>query len=193
MARYQTSCVLGKPASKPSSEIYSRIFTAHGNDNGGLWTASSVSELSPIIDSMYTGTDSVSTHLMYAAEYHATMRWLTDSGAVSEFEETDLASWGNFTDSQFYHNGILKESGVSELVETGAITQPSNRHKKNNIYDIVGNVGQIMYNIHTNGNYLYTVGFWWSYGGSKYDMFASDLTPGLHSSRVGSRITFYIK
>ncbi len=73
-------------------------------------------------------SETLTTHLMYGAEYDTREKWAIETGAVTREELVeDSTKLGNYCDNKDYPYGILKTG------EEGCI---------NNIYGFVGNVGE---------------------------------------------------
>ena len=105
---------------------------------------------------MYSGSDSVVSHLMYAAEMRRVLRWFVETGSLNWSQiNNNSTSWGNYQSSQItgvtkYHeynasmysssytisSGTTKTSGTAWRFATGN----TDYTKVNNIYDLAGNI-----------------------------------------------------
>ena len=123
-ASYDDSVSGGRVASK-KSENTNRTGSSDALEDGMLWNYVSQIEALEKSKEMYTG---IST-LLTGAAWDRTLGWLQETGAVSSIEiVVDSSTWGNYLDDTFTNN--------INLINTGEYDET----KRNNIYDIAGNV-----------------------------------------------------
>ena len=126
IARYEASYENGNVVSKVSTST--RTSSSTTLTNGMLWNYISQTDALSKSNAMYTSSEFTSS-LLTGAAWDRTLSWLEETGAVTSFEiVVDSKTWGNYTDDTF--------SGTTGLINTGAYNQT----KKNNIYDLAGNL-----------------------------------------------------
>ena len=124
IARYEASYQDGNVVSKESTVAN----TSSSLENGKLWNNISQTDALSKSNSMYTSSEFTSS-LLTGAAWDRILSWLEETGAVTSFQIVgDSKTWGNYSDDTF--------SGTTGLINTGAYNQT----KKNNIYDLAGNL-----------------------------------------------------
>ena len=75
--------------------------------------------------------------LMFGMQWDLVLKYLETKGVAPEDLKVDSTSWGNYLNSEIKNNeGIIKNKNKSKLLKTGV----SENTKKQNIYDLAGNV-----------------------------------------------------
>mgnify|MGYP004695463523 CR=1 FL=1 len=91
--------------------------------------------------------DIIKTSMILGSLWDETLEWFIESGAIKKYDSIGYrsSSWGNYWGATFKYiaqnaeNPVeteTKESGLNRIIPTGS----TNYTKKNNIYDIAGNV-----------------------------------------------------
>ena len=189
IARYEASDENGKAASKPGTTA---------------WDCVEHSTATKACGKVYSADAKVSAHMVSGAEWDSTLQWFKQT--VPEFNNSDVAigtnstEWGNYKDISFKYGEslITKNSGVSIVTKTGEITGPLNRHMKNNIYDMAGNINEwTLEKYGTSGtNYAVRGGGWYTdYSGNAKQVAARTMmyAGSDNYSGVGFRMALYIK
>ena len=126
IARYEASYENGNVVSKVSTST--RTSSSTTLTNGMLWNYITQTEALSKSNAMYSSSEFTSS-LLTGAAWDRTLSWLEETGAVNIFEIVgDSKTWGNYEDDTF--------SGTTSLINTGSYNQT----KKNNIYDLAGNL-----------------------------------------------------
>ena len=126
IARYEASYENGNVVSKVSTVANE----SSSVENGKLWNNISQDEALSKSKAMYASSEFTSS-LLTGAAWDRTLSWLEETGAVSTVEIVgNSKTWGNYNDDTF--------SNTTELINTGAYNQT----KKNNIYDLAGNLAE---------------------------------------------------
>ena len=135
IARYQASYENFKLVSKKSKIAVETWSEPNGKLYNNVTQATAIAECSY----MYNSGAKVVAHIPYGAEWDSTLQWLKQT----VFNNTDMAigedskGWGNYKDAIFtYGANLTKVAGTSTIINTG----DTEYSKKNNIYDIAGNL-----------------------------------------------------
>ena len=107
---------------------------------------------------MYRTSTSVTSCLINSAAWDRTLNWLVETNAITKAEMFgDSSSWGNY-----YNNSISEftTQNNSTLLNTG-ITDYT---KKNNIYDLAGNLAEWSTEADSSGNVVFRGGHYTLYG-----------------------------
>ena len=127
IARYEASYQKEKAASKVSTST--RISRSTQLKDGMLWNCINYDDALSASENMYT-SEEFTSFLPTGAAWDRTLGWLVETGAVTQDEILDSTSWGNYNDDTF--------SNTTGLINTGKYGQT----KKNNIFDLAGNLGE---------------------------------------------------
>jgi len=192
IARYEASYKDGKPASVKSADG-SAIPWA--NTNGRLWNWISQTEAITVCEDMYGVEASVVSHLPYGAEWDSTLQWFkeTEFSNSNTSIASDSSSWGNFLSSTFKYGTslITKHPGDHEVIlSSGVITDPPNKHRVKNIYDMAGNLYEWTQENLLRGGSI-NVNYDGMYGG--YTAASRTFMPISDGQNFGFRIAIYIK
>ena len=120
-----------------------------------------------------TSNENIKTNMIYGCLWDETLQWFRESGAKTDEEIYNSATWGNHQDSEgfTYYTNVAGSTGSktqnsSKMTPTGA----TERNKANNIYDMAGNVWE------------WTMESYSTYcrirRGGEYDNYASDYSVG---------------
>ena len=168
-----------KPYSKQSTVAKDDMFLTNEKH---LWNYVIYSEALAACENMYN-ISSVTSHLPYDAQWEATLQWLINSGALKENEvNNDSRSWGQYNNSTF-------PNWSAGLKNTGCQTAT----KKNNIFDLAGNLGELVQRVE-NGKVASRGGRFLNPGNeaTAKHVFWSDNTPTGKNGMIGFRTTLYI-
>ena len=86
--------------------------------------------------------ENVKSNIIWGCLWDETLQWFRESGAKTDEELYNPATWGNYRISTFRYyentteNQIVKSRGSETMVPTGSAEQ----NKANNVYDMAGNV-----------------------------------------------------
>ncbi len=90
-----------------------------------------------------TSNENIKANMIYGCLWDETLQWFRESGAKTDEEIYNSATWGNHKDSEgfTYYTNVAGSTGSktqnsSKMTPTGA----TERNKANNIYDMAGNV-----------------------------------------------------
>ncbi len=124
-----------------------------------------------------TSNENIKTNMIYGCLWDETLQWFRESGAKTDEEIYNSATWGNHKDSEgfTYYTNVAGSTGSktqnsSKMTPTGA----TERNKANNIYDMAGNVWEWTMESYSTGRRTRR-------GGSSYDN-ASGYSVGLRGS-----------
>jgi prepilin-type N-terminal cleavage/methylation domain-containing protein len=149
--RYEASVNGADASAMAKSTVNSVPWTSAVTSPVPLATFNIAKDRSESMGTDYGYTSNVKTHLLYGAEWDTTVAWLISSGVItgdltngalvetpSDLQEFNGADWGN------YNNDTLGILGTP--ANTGAYEST----KKNNIYDLSGNVWEWTMEVNTN-------------------------------------------
>ena len=137
--------------------------------------------------------ENVKANIIWGCLWDETLQWFRESGAKTDAEIYNSATWGNHKDSEgfTYYTNVAgstgsKMKGSGKSIPTGS----TERNKANNIYDMAGN--QWEWTLEGNGVYNRRIrGGFCNYGASVYSVgYRVDYIP---FSTNASRAYFYIK
>ena len=137
--------------------------------------------------------ENLKANIIYGCLWDETLQWFRESGAKTDEDIYNSASWGNHKDSEgfTYYTNVAGSTGSKTQNSGKSIpTGSTERNKANNIYDMAGNQwewtleGYGLYNRRRRGGYYYND--------------ASDFSVGYRVSNdpdytLASRAYFYIK
>ena len=137
--------------------------------------------------------ENLKANIIYGCLWDETLQWFRESGAKTDEDIYNSASWGNHKDSEgfTYYTNVAGSTGSKTQNSGKSIpTGSTERNKANNIYDMAGNQWEWTLEGYGNGNR--------SYRGGSYHYFASDYSVGYRGgydplSTNASRAYFYIK
>ena len=137
--------------------------------------------------------ENLKANIIYGCLWDETLQWFRESGAKTDEEIYNSATWGNHLDSEgfTYYTNVAgstgsKTKGSGKSIPTGS----TERNKANNIYDMAGN--QWEWTLEGNGNNSRRI------RGGNYNGSASGFSVGYRGSydpydTNASRAYFYIK
>ncbi len=137
--------------------------------------------------------ENLKANIIWGCLWDETLQWFRESGAKTDEEIYNSATWGNHLDSEgfTYYTNVAgstgsKTKGSGKSIPTGS----TERNKANNIYDMAGN--QWEWTLEGSGNFSRRV------RGGYCDCGASDYSVGYRSGYIpnvtnASRAYFYIK
>ncbi len=137
--------------------------------------------------------ENLKANIIYGCLWDETLQWFRESGAKTDEDIYNSATWGNHKDSEnfTYYTNVAgstgsKTKGSGKSIPTGS----TERNKANNIYDMAGN--QWEWTLEGYGNYNRSL------RGGNYSSGASDYSVGSRSNDYpnnanASRAYFYIK
>ena len=169
IGRYET----GDVTQRSGSTYFARpvVKRMNSNINNVTWYDSYVSLRT------LTSNENIKANMIYGCLWDETLQWFRESGAKTDEEIYNSATWGNHKDSEgfTYYTNVAGSTGSktqnsSKMTPTGA----TERNKANNIYDMAGNVWEwTMESYSTNVR---------RYRGGKYNNTASNYSVGHRGS-----------
>lgn len=132
------------------------------------------------IAAIFEKGDTITSHLVFGAEYDSVLEWLIESGAITYIEATNCSTqFGNYWDTN---------NSPEKIVRTGS----SEKWFINNIYDFGGNVYEWTQEQQASSSYVVRSGDFFSKG--KNFPFAARFSQGSDTSyfNIGFRIALYI-
>ncbi len=89
--------------------------------------------------------DKVTSSMIWGCQWDRTLEWIVATNGNDWSLVTDSSSWGNYKDQSFKYFKYSGEDVVEETKEASSSgtlipTGSTERNKKNNIYDMAGNV-----------------------------------------------------
>ena len=144
--------------------------------------------------------ENLKANIIWGCLWDETLQWFRESGAKTDEDIYNSATWGNHKDSEgfTYYTNVAGSTGSKTQGKSASIpTGSTERNKANNIYDMAGNQWEWTLEGYGNGHRSIRGGNY-SNGGSSYDLTSSRYPVGYRNGNTpyitpASRAYFYIK